>query len=231
MEKPQEFRAKVSDVIKLNEKYNLIHLELIEPFRIKFQAGQYISLEIGRGERRAYSIASAPSEDHEVELCVDVSGQGKGTMFLNSLKPGTEVRFLGPLGRLIIGQEKKILLGATGCGIAPFKSMLLDLLGDKKDQREIWLVWGLRKPEDMFWEEEIRLLNATYPNFHYRLILSQPPEHWPLAAGHINEEVGVMELGPDWGVYLCGSKEMVDELKEIVKNKGVPDTQIHFEKF
>lgn len=231
MNQPQPFRAKVAEHYALNQKYHFLHLELIEPHLLEFQAGQYISLDIGGGERRAYSIASKPLNNHEVDICVDIMPGGKGTTFIKNLQPGDEIKFIGPLGRLAMGNESKLLFVATGCGIAPIKSMVFELLEDKKDQREIWLFWGLRFVEDMFWEEDWRQINKSYPNFHYRLILSKPPEHWPLAAGHVNEEIEALSLDESWGVYLCGNKEMVEEVKELVVKKGVPENQIHFEKF
>jgi len=230
MAQAQEFFAKVSEHEELNQKFHLITIGLIKPATINFQAGQYISLDIG-GERRAYSIASKPSESDRVELCVDMSPAGKGTTYLKNLQPGTEVKFFGPLGRFTVGNEKKLLFMATGCGISPIKSMVYDLLEDKKDRREMWLLWGLRFVEEMFWEEELREIDEFYPNLHYRLLLSKPPEKWPLQAGHVTDVLNEVDLSQEWGVYLCGNQAMLEEAKRIVKEKGVPENQIHFEKF
>lgn len=231
MSQPQQYVSKLSEKIKLNENYCLFQLELIKPNLIDFQAGQYISIEIGGGERRAYSIVSTPAKNYGVDLCVDLSPQGKGTTYLKNLTIGQEVKFLGPLGRFIVGQEQKLLFVATGCGISPIRSMVFDLLEDKKDAREMWLLWGLRHVEDMFWEEKFRQIDEYYPNFHYRLVLSKPPEKWPVESGHVTDEIKLMSLDNDWGVYACGNSTMIADVKEIVQNKGVLEGNIHFEKF
>lgn len=235
MDQPQQFSAKVSEHEELNKKFHLVRLELVKPAVINFQAGQYLSLDIGGGERRAYSICSKPSENNRVELCVDLTPGGKGIIYLKNLQPCAEVKFLGPLGRFTVappaGGEKKLLFMATGCGIAPIKSMIYDLLEDKKDRREMWLLWGLRFVEDMFWVEEFREMDEFYKNLHYRLLLSKPPEKWPVEAGHVTDVLEDIKLDKDWGAYLCGNPAMLEEAKVLVKKKGVPETQVHFEKF
>ncbi|MFH0943263.1 MAG: FAD-binding oxidoreductase [Candidatus Beckwithbacteria bacterium] len=228
----QQYLAKVNEHFAYNEKYHCFKFELVKPALLEFLAGQYISIEVGEGLRRSYSIVNQPSVNHMVELCVDVLPDGKGTGYLKNLKPGDEVKFLAPLGIFKAEQESKLLFMATGCGIAPIKSMLFDLLEDKKDTRQMVLVWGLRHAEEMFWEEELRRLEEYYKNFKLQIILSQPPEKWPLPAGHITDYIKTeMSLDKGWGIYLCGSREMVEEGKVLVESLGVPKEQIHFEKF
>lgn len=231
MVKPQSFQAKVAEHIELNQKYHLLRLELVEPNKIEFIAGQYVSMAIGSGERRAYSIASTPATNHAVDLLVDIEPGGKGSTYMKKLKPGDTVEFMAPLGIFTVAAEPKLLFVATGSGIAPFKSMLFDLLEDKKDTREMWLLWGMRHVNEMFWEEEWRQINEFYANFHYRLMISKPPGMWPLVSGHVDKELSDVALSKDWGVYLCGNKEMIAEVGQMVQNRGVDINKIHKEKY
>lgn len=232
MNKPQEFKGKVSEHILINEAFQYLHIELMNPHRIEFEAGQFISLDIGGGERRSYSIASAPVMNHAVELCVDVTPGGKGSSFLKALKPGGEVSFLGPMGHLVVGKEEKLLLVATGSGVAPFRSIILDLLEEKENKREIRLYWGLRNVSDMFWEEDFRRLHKFHDNFEFEMCLSRPPKHWPLNAGHVTELIEQeVELDSSWGVYLCGNQDMIKDMVGLAKRNNVPETQVHFERF
>ncbi len=243
MNKPQQYKGKVSEHILINERFQYLHIELSEQHQLEFQAGQYVSVDVGGGDpasagqvRRAYSIASAPSMKHAVELCVDITPGGKGSVYLKSLKPGSEVNFLAPLGVFVLRQaqdsEQKLLFVASGTGISPLRSMILDLLRDRKDQRPMWLYWGLRFVEDMFWEEEFRQMHEFFNNFNFHLTLSKPPNHWPLCSGHVTECLKhELKLNTDWGVYLCGSKEMVVDGSKLVIEMGVPEEQVHFEKF
>ncbi|AKM78840.1 TPA: hypothetical protein DEQ95_04485 [Candidatus Beckwithbacteria bacterium] len=232
MQKPQQFTGKVAEHILINNKFQYLHIELTHPFRLEFEAGQYVSFAIGGGERRSYSIASEPQIDSSIEVCVDVTPEGKGSSFLKSLKPGDEVSFLAPLGKFKVEDESKLLFVATGSGITPVRSMILDLLEYKKDPRQIQLHWGLRHVDDMFWVEHFRKFHEYYDNFTFHLTLSQPPEHWPLCAGYVTDCVrDELTLDSSWGVYLCGNKFMIDDATKLVTKMGVPPEQIHTEKF
>lgn len=235
MNQAQQFKGKVAEHRLINDKFQYIDIELIKPYRLEFQAGQYISFNLGDEERRSYSIASMPQKNNAVEICVDVSPGGKGSTFLKNLKPGDEVDFMGPLGQFGIDKsekEKKLLLVATGSGIAPLRSMILDLLKEKQDKREIKLHWGLRYIEDMFWEEDFRRLQKYYLNFDFHLTISKPPKLWPLCRGYVTECIkNEDQLGPEWGVYLCGNKQMIEEATKLVIDMGVLKEQVHFEKF
>lgn len=244
----QQYKGKIAEHILINERFQYLHIELREPHELEFQAGQYVSVDVGGGDpasagqvRRSYSIASAPSMKHAVELCVDITPGGKGSEYLKNLKPGDEVSFLAPLGVFVMAplrqgfaglQEKKLLFVATGTGIAPLRSMILDLLRDRKDKRPMWLYWGLRFVEDMFWEEEFRQMHEFFENFNFHLTLSKPPNHWPLCNGYVTDCLKhELKLNADWGVYLCGSKEMVTDGNKLIIEMGVPEEQVHFEKF
>jgi len=232
MNKAKQFKAKVSEHILINDAFQYLHIELLKPHMIEFEAGQFVSIDIGGGERRSYSIASTPVMNHAVELCVDVTPGGKGSSFLKGLKPGDEVNFLGPMGHLVAGKEKKLLFVANGSGIAPFRSIVLDLLEEKEDKRQIRLCWGLRNVSDMFWEEDFRRLHKFHSNFRFDMCLSKPPKHWPLNSGHVTEMIEQeMKLDDSWGVYLCGNQDMIEDVSKLAKDKGVPKDQIHFERF
>ena len=53
MDKPQQFKGKVAEHILLNDKYQYIDIELVEPHLMEFLAGQYVSIDVGGGERRS----------------------------------------------------------------------------------------------------------------------------------------------------------------------------------
>ena len=96
--------ARVSERTLLATTFHYLHLELVKPDLIDFNAGQYISLLIDKntGLRRSYSIASVPSMNHAIDLLVDISPSGPGSQYIQNLKPGDQVEFLGPIGNLVV---------------------------------------------------------------------------------------------------------------------------------
>src|SRR3989344_2051886 len=229
----QWFRAKVADKQMLASKFLWVHLELVQPDRIEFTAGQYVMMRVpGIMGLKQYSIVSAPSVKHGVELLVDVAPQGLGSKYLQDLKPGDGVEFMAPAGRFVVGPDKELWFVATGSGISSIKGMIMDLLVDKQDKRPMWLHWGLRYPEDVFWFTDFAELAEEYANFTFDPVLSKPNERWKFCQGHVTE--CVVKHHRDFsgvGVYLCGNKGMIEEMSKILLEKGVTKDRIHYEEY
>ena len=236
-----DFRAKVREHELLAGKFQYIDFELVSPTRIQFTAGQYLMMKIpGLEQFKSYSIASSPDQDHSVEVLVDISPGGEGSLYLASLAPGDEVAFKAPVGVFTVAdptseigtKEQKLLFVATGSGISSIRSMFLDLLQTKKDKREMYLHWGFRYAEELFWEEDFRQMAEYFPNFHFDLVLSKPPLGWPLCSGHVQDCVVTHHSDfSQVGAYLCGNSTMIVDMKKIFEQKGVPKERVHTEQY
>lgn len=232
----QTFTAITSEHTLLKGRYQWVIFELQEPRQIDFKAGQFIMMNIpGMQAKRSYSIASPPNLKHQIDILVDVGPQGDGSLYLQSLNPGEKVEFMAPAGQFVLADdptEEKLILIATGSGISAIRSMVLDLLQTRQDQRPIHLHWGMRHVEDIFWEEDFRLLETQFSNFHFDLVLSQAPQGWPLCSGHIDDCLNAHY--PDFagcGFYLCGNNHMIESVSNLLQTKGVPNQNIHHEQF
>jgi ferredoxin len=108
---------------------------VIESGEIKFSPGQYMIFHVpglDKVIRRSYSISSHPSDRTHFEICVRAVSGGFCSNFIHRLRPGDCIQVEGPYGdfRLVDGSPRDILMIATGTGIAPIKSMLLDIPAD-----------------------------------------------------------------------------------------------------
>lgn len=235
MTPPQPFKAKLEDKIVHNDKFTELHFELVEPNNLEFTAGQYVSIKVDeKGTRRSYSICSSPDIKHGFELLLDVSPDGVGTKYLTGLNPGDEIELLAPLGQFVIApdtEEESIVFVATGSGITPVWSMLLDLLQVKHDQRQIYLHWGVRYVDSLIWLDRIQDLEASFSNFHFHPVVSRPVEEWTLCRGRVTDCLATHELPPSAGYYLCGGKPMIESVVQLLSEKGVGPNHIHHEKF
>lgn len=233
---PQKYLARVADHVIFNQDYHWFTIDLTNPTTLDFKAGQFLMLDVpGSAAKKAYSIPSSPASKSQINLLIDVSPQGEGTRYLQSLLPGDEITFMAPAGLFVLADnpaEEKIVLIATGSGISAVRSMLLDLLYMRGSKQEIWLHWGMRHAEDVFWEDDFRMMENAFPNFHFDLVLSQPPEGWPLCLGHVND--CLLKHHQDFsktGFYMCGSPGMVEGVSALLAEKGVAPELIHHERF
>lgn len=230
---PVQFIARFEDKIIHNEKFVEYHFEMETPHRLEFTAGQYVSVKVAEtGERRSYSLCSAPSIDHGFELLLDISPGGLGTQRFESLQYGARLEGIGPLGNFVISSqpESAIALVATGSGIAPLKSMLLDLV-EKRDPRPITLYWGMRKAEHLFWLDEIQDIVEATSNVSFYPVISQPNDEWTLSTGHVTDILSVHQFPQDAGYYVCGSEEITQSIRQFLLEKLIAPGYIHHEAF
>jgi NAD(P)H-flavin reductase len=186
-----------------------------------FVPGQFLSLT--RNEiTRAYSIASPP-DSNSFALCANLVQDGRFSPFLFGMQPGDKIDFKGPYGAFIMKRpESDSIFVATGTGIAPFRSMLMAGL-----DRRVTLIFGVRHREGLLYDEELR----TMP-IDYQPTLTRPPEDWSGLTGRVQSHV-LRELGDrrDVDVYICGLREMVDDLRAKLKELGLDRKRIVYEKY
>ena len=203
-----------------------VQLRLIEPAQMPFAAGQFVSFEIERTGRlpatRAYSIASAPNDPHEIDLVLNRVPGGPGSEYLCGLGEGDRTSFSGPVGSFVLRDSPRdLLFVATGTGIAPFRSMLRSL-ADASSHRPVTLFWGLRSERDLYYQEELLCLRERLPRFSFITTLSQPTGEWRGAVGRVSPlvETHVTSVA-NLEVFLCGNGGMIRDVREILRRKGL----------
>lgn len=231
--KPQLFKTKLGYLEKVSSKVYLKRFDLVEPKEMGFLAGQTVMLHVAPGVNRNMSIASPPSEKNSITVAHDVSPMGPYSQWTVQAKVGDSMSFMGPLGIFVLDKtspRKKILV-ATGTGVAPFRSMLLDYL-ESGGSVEVALYWGLRHEEDIFWQEQFLSLAQTHPTFHFFLTLSQSQPTWQGLRGRVGDHLFSNEKNlVEDEFYLCGGKEMVVDMRSQLLAAGVPKEQIKSELF
>lgn len=207
--------------------------------RIDFQAGQFLTFDLPIGEKRlqrwrSYSIASAPDDSNVLELCIVRSSGGDGTRYLfESVSEGSTLRWKGPDGSFVLPQtlDKDLVLICTGTGIAPFRSMLLDIRRRQLPHQKIHLIFGCRTAADLLYRQEMEALAAEDPLFRYDFALSREhaSEGYP---GYVHQIYlqHYAQPRPDVHFFICGWSNMIDEaVANLIVTLGYDRTQVHYE--
>jgi CDP-4-dehydro-6-deoxyglucose reductase len=203
-----------------------------------FTPGQFVSvverLE-GKEITRAYSIAS-PRDGNRFELCLNRVQDGIVSPYLFDLKPGDEVEMGEPLGYFTLRHPgHRSVFIATGTGIAPFRSMLLDHL--PKTQPRIALLFGVRYEHGLLYRDEFENLQSHYDTFRFLPTITRPSDGWTGRTGrvqaHLDEALAIQSFEDQStiDVYVCGLKEMVDDVRRELKARGFDRKQIIYEKY
>lgn len=223
---------------RLTEDVIELTFKLQDPTEFTFTAGQFVFLkhetQEGRTISRCYSLASAPTRKNEFDLCVKIVEGGQVSPFLGTLKEGDQLTWYGPMGHFILRrleETKHFYFIATGTGIAPMNPFIAELL-EAGETRDITLFFGLRHVKDIYYKEFYEQLAAKYSNFHLILTLSQPETDWSGNTGRVTDMIKKhIDSAANTESYLCGSGEMIAEVKELLLEKGASKDQIYMEKY
>ena len=216
MIRPIKFESELLEIKDLTKDVKHFVFSTSENFT--FEAGQFVNIAIDK-VRRPYSIASSPEKDN-IELCVKLVENGQFTPKLFKLNEGDKIQVIGPMGHFKIKDTKKDLVFiSTGTGVTPFRSMLLN----NKFKNKITLIAGYKHQEDELYGEEFRKLEKINTNFEYLVVFSREKEH------HHVQDVLKDYNQKKTDYYICGLKEMVFSVKEMLEENKIQD--IFFERY
>ena len=214
-----------------------IWLKLDRP--IRFQAGQYINLEVAAlgGQSRAFSLANPPGEADVVELNVRIVPGGQVTTWLHeSLKVGDTLKLSGPYGRFFVKKSANVplIFMAGGSGLSSPKSMIEELLNEGC-QLPMTLVYGQRSRAELYYHDEFTELAAKHANFTYVPALSSEPDgsDWSGTRGFVHDAAKA-HFGNDFRghkAYLCGPPAMIEACISTLMQGRLFERDIYTEKF
>jgi MocE subfamily Rieske [2Fe-2S] domain protein len=228
---------------------SLRDVEVCEPYANVWKTHHVFDFVAANGApcRRNYSFANNPDTEKllrfNVRIATPPRGQacnaGVGSSYLFGLKPGERVTAIGPFGDFHVKetQREMVYLGG-GAGMAPLRSHLAHLFETQKTPRRVSYWYGARSPQEMFYEDYFEDLARKHDNFTFHVALSEPlPEdQWQGPTGFIHEVLkeAYLDKHPDptqIEYYLCGPPLMVRAATDMLKEFGVPPSQIAYDEF
>ncbi|HLT00070.1 MAG TPA: phenol 2-monooxygenase domain-containing protein [Acholeplasma sp.] len=229
------FWGKVVEVEQLTHDIKRVKFEMDEDF--PFKPGQYLQITVpGIETTRAYSIASDSKDLRHPEVIIRLVPGGVATKFVHkALIVGDKIKITGPFGDFFLKEDSKrpIIMIAGGSGKAPIRSIIYKLM-DQGMPRKATYFFGARTKKDLYYTDYFLDVAKKYPNFKYVPALSTPlPEdEWTLDEGLITDVVRRhTEDLSGHEAYLCGSPGMIDACIKVLKEKGMPEEYIYFDKF
>lgn len=229
--------ARVVDKALLADNVVKLVLRLPKAQRLQFLAGQYIDILVRGGKRRAFSIASPPSREDEIELHIrHVEGGDFTGWVFDELKLKDILRIEGPLGTFFVrhdDEKRPMILMGGGTGIAPLKSMIEDLLAHG-DTRPIHLFWGARTPGELYLEPLIHEWVDAHTHIEYTPAISEPGDLRVQSgfAGYVHEAVlDAYQTLAHHDVYMSGPPAMIDAARHAFADKGVREDRLYYDSF
>lgn len=191
-----------------------------------FYPGQYLDVKLPvrdkNGDTRAFTISSSPTEDFlMITTKIRIS---KFKKHLSTLKPGDTVSTSHPAGTFILDETEPAVFIAGGIGITPFRSIIKYAV-DKKLTTPITLIYSnsdnnfLFKKELEEWQQVYSQLKTFYHNSSLNGSLD------------LTQTSAIADLNVNAIYYLAGPPKMVDDFEKMLKDLGVDETNIRYDRF
>jgi predicted ferric reductase len=173
-----------------------------------------------------FSLSAAPNGRF---LRITFKVVGDHTAWLRHITPGTPVIAEGPHGVFtsLRRSQPRALLIAAGIGITPLRALLEEMPGGKG---RLALIYRGRALEDMAFRDEIdQIMRPRAGVVHY-------------VVGRRGRDLDAHPLGPQAlrrmvpdihtrDIFVCGPQAMIDEVCRGLRQIGIPERQIHRERF
>jgi ferredoxin/flavodoxin---NADP+ reductase len=188
---------------------------------IPIKAGQCFNVGSGNiGINREYSMYSG-AEDPYIEFLIREVEDGLVSPLLRKLKAGDAVEISGPYGEFCLNEallpRQQYLFVATGTGIAPFHSFVKTYPG-----LDYTLLHGVRDALEQY-------DRADYAEGRYVACVSQRGDGQP--GMRVTDYLRQHPVAPETVCYLCGNRNMIIEIFEILREQGVSGDRIITEVF
>ena len=141
------------------------------------QPGQYLTLRVSAAGQpapvRSYSLSTVPDAG-SYRISVKHEPHGAASSYLTSkLRPGAVLDVAAPRGDFLLDDSPEpVLLISAGIGVTPVLAILHQLAAGP-GTREVWWLYGARRPPQQPLAAEAHALLAAHPHAHEHVFYSQ----------------------------------------------------------
>lgn len=178
---PQDIVATVRAVEALAPDTRLLHLQTPRTNRLRFLAGQSVTLGVADANGDATQtapLASCPCDERNLHFHIarDEASPLAQALFADRLRPGTAVSVRGPSGDFVLDADstRPLVLVACDTGFAPIKSLLEHAMAG--EQIEAFdLYWLATRSDGHYLANQCRAWAAAFDNYSHRLLADSTP--------------------------------------------------------
>jgi len=200
--------ARIIDTRQELSDVRTFSLQLIgegEQEKWRHKPGQFVELSLAGIGEAPISISSSPTRKGSFDLTV--RAVGSVTNALHAQAVGSTVGIRGPYGNGFPIEDYRgmdALFVAGGIGLAPLRSVLVNMLDNRSEYRRIILMYGARTPADLLFKQDL----ATWESMEGVDVLQTVDvgdESWKGNVGVVTTLFSKVSLEPARTVaFVCG---------------------------
>ncbi|MBI4740433.1 MAG: 2Fe-2S iron-sulfur cluster binding domain-containing protein [Betaproteobacteria bacterium] len=225
----QEIVAQVRAVADPAPDIRLLHLQTPRTHRLRFLAGQSVSLgwagPANEDSRATYAVASCPCDDRNLLFYIARNPRDPfaGQLFAGRIKAGGAITVRGPSGEFVLANgNRPLVFAACDLGFMPVKSLIEHALA-LDESPSLSLFWLATRSDGHFLEKQCRAWAQALDQFAYALSAETCAAR---GARQMAQAIGAGPKFADGDYYLAGPEEFVRVLNGELRGIGVPAGQI-----
>jgi len=215
----QQITTKVKVADQLNENVLALHLQTPRVQRLRFLAGQSVTLTFPDNNTIDLPIASCPCDDRNLLFHIPHDKSNAPKKFIgDGLAKGDEVIVTGPHGHFLLNENsgRPQLYIAYGTGFAPIKSLIEHAMAIDENAT-MHLYWIIDKEEDLYLNNLCRSWNDALDDFHYHPTIGRD-----ISQTINDEQINLTECD----VYVAGTEVQTSKAKEWLYQNGLVKDQL-----
>ena len=209
------------------------------PLPFTYQPGQYLTFSLQPEDKvikRSYTIASSPTQRDYIEVTIKREEQGLISRYLHDqVNIGDHLLLQAPNGKFHFNgsEAENVVLISGGVGITPMMSVTR-YLTDHCWKGNIYFLFCARTSNDFIFHQELEYLQQRHANLHVLASMTRAEgTSWMGPQGQFTPEI-IKDFVPDiiqHRAHICGPPAMMDAIKDMLMELGVPKAQIKTEAF
>jgi aquacobalamin reductase/NAD(P)H-flavin reductase len=187
---------------------------------VAYGAGQYLQLVLASDDKRPFSIASvASSKSLELHIGTPAGDTWSGTALKHieqQFSAGLPVMAEIGLGKAQLREQstRPIILLAGGTGFS-YVYAIAQALGAAKVSQPVFLYWGVRQQDALYYQQQLQLWASSNKQFHYIPVVQHPNPDWQGRTGLVHEAVlADVESLDAYDIYLAGPFAMAGVVRD-----------------
>lgn len=215
----QEIITKIKKVEPLSDSMLELHLQTPRVQRLRFLAGQSVTLTLPDNQVIDLPIASCPCDDRNLLFHIHTQDNDETVEEISDkLSKGSEVMVVGPYGHFLLNENSshtRIFI-ADKTGFAPVKSLIEHAMA-MDDTSPIYLYRVTDNKETLYLHNLCRSWSDALDDFHYYPVVNDDPL------------ITVINNHPDMNncdIYISGEEKYTANIKYKILNAGAHENQV-----
>jgi len=215
----QQITTKVKMADQFNENVLALHLQTPRVQRLRFLAGQSVTLTLPNNNTIDLPLASCPCDDRNLLFHIPHDARdAHDDLIGDGLAKGDEVIVTGPHGHFLLNENsgRPQLYIAYETGFAPIKSLIEHAMAIDEDST-MHLYWITDKEEDLYLNNLCRSWTDALDDFHYHPTIGKD-----FSQTINDEQINLTECD----VYVAGTDAQTNKARDWLYQNGVAEDQL-----